>query len=136
MPQQAATQGRSEAILGAWLRQLPPAARDRLILATKVAGPGGMPWLRGGPHALDARNIRKAIDGSLARLGVDRIDLLQLHWPDRLAAGVQWAGGWQACAPGRGRPKNRGPVPPGGNLCSLRPGRPLASQICAHVWRG
>lgn len=44
-----------------------------------------MAWLRGGPTALDAANIAAALDGSLQRLGVDCIDLLQLHWPDRRA---------------------------------------------------
>ena len=80
VPQRAGTQGRSEAILGAWLQGQD---RSKFVVATKVAGPGGMAWLRGGPAALDGRNIIAAIDGSLQRLGVDCIDLLQLHWPDR-----------------------------------------------------
>lgn len=53
------------------------------MIATKVAGPGSMPWLRGGPEALDASAIAEAIDASLARLRCDYIDLYQLHWPDR-----------------------------------------------------
>ena len=53
------------------------------MVATKVAGPGGMPWLRGGPERLDAANIAAALDASLSRLGTDHVDLLQLHWPDR-----------------------------------------------------
>lgn len=57
--------------------------REDFIVATKVAGPGGMDWLRGGPLAMDAANITAAIDGSLARLRTDYIDLIQLHWPDR-----------------------------------------------------
>lgn len=80
VPQRAETQGRSEAVLGAWLRGR---RRDNYVVATKVAGPGGMDWLRGGPASADGANIAAAIDGSLARLGVDCIDLLQLHWPDR-----------------------------------------------------
>lgn len=80
VPQRAETQGRSEAVLGAWLRGR---RRDDYVVATKVAGPGGMAWLRGGPASADGANIAAAIDGSLARLGVDSIDLLQLHWPDR-----------------------------------------------------
>ena len=81
VPQRAETQGSSEAILGRWLRGRRD--RDSLVVATKVAGPGGMSWLRGGPVALDGANITAAIDGSLRRLQVDYIDLLQLHWPDR-----------------------------------------------------
>lgn len=57
--------------------------RPDFVVATKVAGPGGMDWLRGGPACMDAANIAAAIDGSLQRLGTDYIDLLQLHWPDR-----------------------------------------------------
>ncbi|KAL4443893.1 hypothetical protein ABPG75_011630 [Micractinium tetrahymenae] len=82
VPQRAETQGRSEEILGAWLRRQ-PGGRDAFIVATKVAGPGGMDWLRGGPAKLDGANIAAAVDASLARLGTDYVDLLQLHWPDR-----------------------------------------------------
>lgn len=53
------------------------------MVATKVAGPGGMDWLRGGPAKLDGANITAAIEGSLQRLGTDHLDLVQLHWPDR-----------------------------------------------------
>jgi aryl-alcohol dehydrogenase-like predicted oxidoreductase len=80
VPQRAATAGASEAILGRWLRGQ---RREAYTICTKVAGPGGMDWLRGGPAALDGPNIAAAIDGSLRRLGVDCIDLLLLHWPDR-----------------------------------------------------
>lgn len=52
-------------------------------MATKIAGPGAMTWLRGGPVSLDAANIQAAIDGSLLRLGVDCLDLVYVHWPDR-----------------------------------------------------
>uniref|UniRef100_A0A6N2L7S6 NADP-dependent oxidoreductase domain-containing protein n=1 Tax=Salix viminalis TaxID=40686 RepID=A0A6N2L7S6_SALVM len=64
VPQRAETQGRSEEYLGRWikLRKIP---RDRIVLATKVAGPSGqMTWIRGGPKCLDCRNITNAIDSS------------------------------------------------------------------------
>ncbi|KAJ6677087.1 PROTEIN TAS [Salix viminalis] len=83
VPQRAETQGRSEEYLGRWikLRKIP---RDRIVLATKVAGPyGQMTWIRGGPKCLDCRNITNAIDSSLRRMQVDYIDLYQIHWPDR-----------------------------------------------------
>lgn len=62
--------------------------REDVVIASKVAGPSGaMTWIRGGPHAVDAANIRQAIDGSLRRLGTDYIDLYQIHWPDRCGRG-------------------------------------------------
>jgi aryl-alcohol dehydrogenase-like predicted oxidoreductase len=88
VPQSANTHGRSEIILGNWLRQVekqPGQKRHRsdFILATKISGPGSMEWIRGGPSCVDAKNITEAIDGSLKRLQTDYIDLIQLHWPDR-----------------------------------------------------
>jgi len=74
--------GVSEEICGKWLAQRP---RDALIVATKVAGPGGG-WfrtpVRGGKSALDRHNIERAVEGSLRRLHTDYIDLYQTHWPD------------------------------------------------------
>jgi len=84
-PISAATQGRSEEILGRWIaaRRL----RDRVIVATKVAGPGNaagdMSHIRGDTRHLDRANIVQAVDGSLRRLGTDYIDLYQVHWPER-----------------------------------------------------
>ncbi|WIA39322.1 hypothetical protein OEZ86_005436 [Tetradesmus obliquus] len=81
VPQRAETQGKSEEYLGRWMKQH---SRDKVIIATKVAGPScQMTWIRGGPVALDPPNIRQAIDDSLRRLQTDYIDLYQLHWPDR-----------------------------------------------------
>lgn len=83
VPPREETQGLSEKIIGRWLRQR--ACRDRVILATKVAGPGRdwLPYIRGGGNRLDAKNIESAVDESLRRLQTDVIDLYQLHWPDR-----------------------------------------------------
>ncbi|WP_019918705.1 aldo/keto reductase [Methyloversatilis discipulorum] len=81
VPARAETSGATERIVGSWLTKKP---RDKVIVATKVAGPArGMPWIRGGPLALDAANIREAVEGSLRRLGTDYIDLYQIHWPAR-----------------------------------------------------
>ena len=56
--------------------------RDKIILASKVAGPG-CDWIRGGGNNFDEKKIGEAIDGSLKRLKTDYIDLYQLHWPER-----------------------------------------------------
>lgn len=81
VPARAETCGATERIVGSWLAKKP---RDKVIVATKVAGPArGMPWIRGGPLALDEANIRAAVEGSLHRLGTDHIDLYQIHWPAR-----------------------------------------------------
>lgn len=83
IPPRAETMGRTEEIIGSWLADRK--SRDRVIIATKVAGPGGE-WLnhiRGGENRLDKTNIQQAVDASLQRLGTDVIDLYQLHWPER-----------------------------------------------------
>ena len=56
--------------------------RNKIILASKVAGPG-CDWIRGGGNNFNEKKIGEAIDGSLKRLKTDYIDLYQLHWPER-----------------------------------------------------
>lgn len=81
VPPRAETCGASETIVGHWLKKQP---RDKMLIATKVAGPArNLTWIRNGPLALDRNNIRSAIEGSLTRLQTDYIDLYQLHWPER-----------------------------------------------------
>lgn len=80
VPPNAGTQGRTERYLGTWLAQQ---RRDRLIIATKVAGPGRRDWIRGGRTDLTKGVIAEAVDTSLARLKTDYIDLYQIHWPQR-----------------------------------------------------
>mgnify|MGYP000047019694 FL=1 len=78
----AATQGSTERFIGSWLKK--SGKRDRVVLATKVAGPNpALHWIRGGNNNLDAANIRAAVDASLQRLQTDYIDLYQIHWPSR-----------------------------------------------------
>jgi len=81
VPPRRETCGASESIVGRWLKRQP---RDKILLATKVAGPSrNLNWIRNGPPAMDRANIRAAIEGSLQRLQTDYIDLYQLHWPER-----------------------------------------------------
>jgi aryl-alcohol dehydrogenase-like predicted oxidoreductase len=83
VPPRPETQGRTEAIIGTWLASRK--ARDRVMIATKVAGRSKMTWLRkdGSPGRQSPAQIMEAVEASLARLKTDHIDLYQLHWPDR-----------------------------------------------------
>ncbi|MEV7924341.1 MULTISPECIES: aldo/keto reductase [unclassified Kitasatospora] len=67
------TGGESETVLGNWLRSR--GNRDDVVIATKV----GMHPEAGG---LGAANIKAAAEGSLRRLGVERIDLYYTHRDD------------------------------------------------------
>jgi aryl-alcohol dehydrogenase-like predicted oxidoreductase len=82
VPPKAESYGRTEEYIGSWLQQR--GNRDRIILASKVAGPArDLDYLRNGKARLDRANIETALDGSLKRLRTDYLDLYQLHWPDR-----------------------------------------------------
>ena len=81
VPPRAETCGAIETIVGNWLARQP---RDRIVLATKAAGPGRtLSWIRSGPSGFDAANLRGALENSLRRLRTDYVDLYQLHWPAR-----------------------------------------------------
>jgi aryl-alcohol dehydrogenase-like predicted oxidoreductase len=82
VPARKETFGATETILGRWLAAR-PAARQQIVLATKVAGPSrGMPWVREGA-GLTPKDIVASCEGSLRRLQTDVIDLYQIHWPER-----------------------------------------------------
>ncbi len=82
VPPKAETCGHTETIIGNWFAKN-QGARQKLVLATKVAGPSrGMPWVR--DHlGLKASDFVKSCEGSLRRLQTDVIDLYQIHWPER-----------------------------------------------------
>ena len=74
------TYGETERIIGNWFNQ--NKNRNRVVLASKVAGPG-LPWIRDGGQNFSEKKIKKALEDSLKRLQTDYIDLYQLHWPER-----------------------------------------------------
>lgn len=78
VPPQPETQGKTETYIGTWFAKT--GNRDKVILASKVAG-AGMPWIHDG-MPINKEKITKAIEGSLQRLQTDYIDLYQLHWPN------------------------------------------------------
>ncbi|MEU1786339.1 aldo/keto reductase [Streptomyces sparsogenes] len=75
--------GHSEEVIGRWLARR-PGRRDQMYLSTKAGaqpvGPGDWPANREG---LSAPRIKAAVEGSLRRLGTDRIDLYWAHMEDR-----------------------------------------------------
>ncbi|MFM2588925.1 NADP(H)-dependent aldo-keto reductase [Vibrio sp. TBV020] len=80
VPPKANTQGLTEQYIGNWLAK--SGKREKVVLATKIAGPRNVPYIRDN-MSLDRKNIHLAIDDSLKRLQTDYVDLYQLHWPQR-----------------------------------------------------
>ncbi|SEK48533.1 Predicted oxidoreductase [Blastococcus sp. DSM 46786] len=85
-----AGKGRTEEVLGSWFAQ-GGERREKTVLATKVYG-----GMSGWPNDtfLSARNIVRACEGSLRRMGTDWIDLYQFHHVDLR---TPWEEIWQAC---------------------------------------
>ena len=82
VPPSAPTYSRTETFIGNWLAAR-PGMRQKLTLASKVAGPSrGMPWIRQG-QGLTPADIEASCHASLKRLRTDVIDLYQIHWPER-----------------------------------------------------
>lgn len=81
VPSRGETQGSTEKIIGTWLKK--SGNRDKIILASKIAGPGrAMAHIR--PNlGFNKEAINEAVNTSLQRLQTDHIDLYQLHWPER-----------------------------------------------------
>jgi aryl-alcohol dehydrogenase-like predicted oxidoreductase len=85
VPARRETYGATERIIGNWLASR-PGMRQKIVLATKVAGPSrNMDWVRNGAADLSPADIVQACDDSLKRLRTEVIDLYQIHWPNRNA---------------------------------------------------
>jgi len=80
VPPRQQTQGLTETYIGTWLTRFKQ--RDKLIIASKVAGPGMMDYLRDGAQLI-RHQMQQALEESLHRLQTDYIDLYQIHWPAR-----------------------------------------------------
>ncbi len=80
IPPKKETYGKTEEIIGNWFKE--KKNRSKVILATKIAGPG-LSWVRGGKNQYDKEKLNEAVNQSLKRLQTDYIDLYQLHWPER-----------------------------------------------------
>jgi aryl-alcohol dehydrogenase-like predicted oxidoreductase len=87
--------GHSEEVVGRALREIP--AAERPFVFTK----GGMVRDLARPFDEPERNltpasIRREVEGSLGRLGVERIDLYQFHWPDETGTPIEESWGEMA----------------------------------------
>ena len=81
VPAAAETQGETERIMGTWFKKT--GNREKVILASKVAGPGDYTQHIRENLSFRKEHIDEAVHKSLKRLQTDYIDLYQLHWPER-----------------------------------------------------
>ena len=80
VPAQEKTYAETERIIGNWFQKT--GNRDKIILASKIAGPGDYTaHIRTNGYSPDA--LKDAVNQSLKRLKTEYIDLYQLHWPER-----------------------------------------------------
>ncbi len=81
VPARPETQGRTEEIIGTWLKKTK--RRDEIVLASKVAGPGDAVAHIRENLGFSKEAMEEALNDSLKRLQTDFLDLYQLHWPER-----------------------------------------------------
>ena len=77
VPASAKTQGETERIIGTWFKK--KGNRDKIILASKIAGPGDYTKHIRENMSFTKKHIDKAIESSLRRMQTEYIDLYQLH---------------------------------------------------------
>ncbi len=81
VPVEKETQGSTERYIGTWFKKT--GNRDKVILASKVAGPPHVNKHYIRKEGFTKSIIEEALHNSLKRLQTDYIDLYQLHWPER-----------------------------------------------------
>jgi aryl-alcohol dehydrogenase-like predicted oxidoreductase len=84
--------GHSEEVVGRALHEIPAAERPYVFTKGGQIADRTRPFEEA-QHNLRPESIRKEVEASLRRLGVDRIDLYQFHWPDAIGTPVEesWA---------------------------------------------
>jgi len=82
IPSAPKTQGKSEEIIGSWLKNK---KRDKVVLATKITGPNPVYSHIREPQPFTKELLLNTVELNLKRLKTDYIDVYQLHWPDRNA---------------------------------------------------
>jgi aryl-alcohol dehydrogenase-like predicted oxidoreductase len=76
--------GSTEQHIGSWLHKIGTSEREKLVIATKIAGPNrGLDYIRQ-PLDFSKKSIHEAVEFSLKNLQTDYIDLYQMHWPERV----------------------------------------------------
>ena len=84
--------GRSESFIGSWLRAKGADVRDRIVLTTKTFNP----MSDGADHGLSPERIRRQLDGSLERLGVESVPLYLAHAMDPAVPVAETIGAFDA----------------------------------------
>jgi aryl-alcohol dehydrogenase-like predicted oxidoreductase len=80
--------GHSEEVVGRALREIPATERPYVFTKGGQVGDPTRPFAEP-QHNLRPESIRKEVEASLRRLGVDRIDLYQFHWPDNIGTPIE-----------------------------------------------
>lgn len=76
--------GSTERHIGSWINKIGTSEREKLVVATKIAGPNrGLDYIRQ-PLDFSKKSIHDAVALSLKNLQTDYIDLYQMHWPERV----------------------------------------------------
>ncbi|WNM19785.1 aldo/keto reductase [Flavobacterium capsici] len=76
--------GSTERYIGSWISKIGKNEREKIVVATKIAGPNrGMEYIRK-PLDFSKKSIHEAVELSLKNLQTDYIDLYQMHWPERV----------------------------------------------------